>query len=575
MIGVRPSISTSHCTRRYEVPKLALAGICTLTFLSRILGQWSKVFIDGAVIFRGQDSWYHMRLAQVSRANFPYYIHNDYFVNPGGQPPVGWPPFLTYLIAAPGLLLSEHQTEVYAALLPPIIAVLVVVVVYFLAKEVLRSKAYALVAALLVGLLPSQFMQKTLLGFTDHHMLEVLFVSLALLFLLKGKYILLGLTLGALFWTWTGAGYIILILTLGVLAELYRKYIKGEAVHRLAAGFLIAVIIAFFIFLPVSRYSVARTENLFCCVAGVGVSLTFVVLSSFITSKKIFLTTTLLGGIGLTIATVFALPVASWWGAVFNRGSTTVISEFTPLSVSSAFSNFGLALLLFVPGFVLFVKERNNLILPIFILPILISTINQIRFGYYLIIPVAIFTVYFIRWTAEKVNPEAVVATVIIIFILATSLTNIIHTATFQNTMSPGMYQALNWIRYNTPTPEGDFYSLHSQQPNYQVLGWWDQSTWTAYVAKRAPLVSPTSSQIPEMTEFFIDGNIKRVQAPASKWYGDNLDIRYIVVDKDMQWVSWIQYLTDSENTSPWVFNLIGWQSIYQNNEAVVLEKSR
>ncbi|KKK85131.1 hypothetical protein LCGC14_2776360, partial [marine sediment metagenome] len=77
---------------------LILVGIGATTFLSRVLGQWSEVFVNGSVIFRGQDSWYHMRLVQVLIHNYPNYLHNDFFVNPMGQPPVGYPPLLTYLI---------------------------------------------------------------------------------------------------------------------------------------------------------------------------------------------------------------------------------------------------------------------------------------------------------------------------------------------------------------------------------------------------------------------------------------------------------------------------------------------
>lgn len=557
--------------------RLALLGICIITFLSRTLGQWSKVFVDGHVIFRGQDSWYHIRLAQVLTHNFPSYMHNDYFVNPGGQPPVGWPPFLTYLIGVPGLALSERATEIWGALLPPIIAVLAVVVVYFLAKHVLGSKPYALVAALLVGILPSQFFQKTLLGFTDHHMLEVLFVSLSLLLLLKGRYILLGLTLGALFWTWTGAGYIIAILTLGVLAEMFRRRLVGENTEKLGTHFPLSIGIAMIMFVPMFQQSVAGIENSICLLVGGVTPLLLLWLSVLIPNKKLFAYLVPLIGMVISLTAFFLLPVTHWWGAVFNRGSAAVISEFTPMTVSSAFSNFGLTLLLFVPGIILFGKDKGNWILPVFALPILVSSLNQIRFSYYLIIPVAIFSAYFIKWVADRINPKIVIATTITIFVLATSLTNIIHTATFENTMSPGMYKALEWIRYNTPESKGDWYSLSSEQPDYQVLGWWDYSTWTAYIARRAPIVSPTGSSIPEMSVFFVDGNIKRVEVPAEKWYGNNLDIRYVIVNKDMDdLVTWVKYVSGKEDVSIqrlWVLNLIGWQPIYENEEAVVLAK--
>ncbi|KKL50663.1 hypothetical protein LCGC14_2303250, partial [marine sediment metagenome] len=293
--------------------KLALISIGIATFLSRVIGQWSEVFVNGNVIFRGQDSWYHLRLVQVLIHNFPAYLHNDYFVNPLGQPQVGYPPLLTYLIAIPGLILSEHAMEVYAALLPPVFAALTVIIVYFLSKEILHNKTFALIAAFLVGILPSQFFQKTLLGFTDHHFLEVFLVSLSLLLLLKlpkspWNIAFLGLTLGALVWTWTGAGYIILALTLAVIARLYQLRLKKKSITNLSLGFSVAILIALLMFLPTSKYNVAATENALCLAVGVIVPLAFLGLTIGIRDMRVFTTATAVSGIALLVIALRLLP---------------------------------------------------------------------------------------------------------------------------------------------------------------------------------------------------------------------------------------------------------------------------
>lgn len=556
--------------------KLALVGICAVTFLSRVLGQWSKVFVDGAVIFRGQDSWYHIRLAQVLKANFPFYMHNDYFVNPMGQPPVGWPPVLTYLIATPGLLLSERETEGWGALLPPIVAVLVVSVTYFLAKEVLHSRGYALITALLVGILPTQFFQKTLLGFTDHHMLEVLFVSLSLLLLLKRKYLFLGLTLGALFWTWTGAGYIVVVLTLGVAVEMFRRRLKGANIRELGLGFSYAVGVSGILYVLGARYSVAQIENWACIAIGGFTPLLLLLLSYLIKGRKAFAYLAPTAGLAVSLTAFFLLPLASWWGAAFNRGSAEVVSEFTPLTLPAAFSSFGITLLLFIPGIVLFAKDERNWILPMFTIPIFVSSINQIRFTYYLVIPVAIFTAYFIKWVAERVNGQTVVAGIITAFVLMASFTNIVTASTFENTMSPNMYQALAWIRNNAPEPEGDWYSLKSEAPNYQVLAWWDYGSWIAYVARRAPLTSPRGAYLPQMTEFWLDGEVGKLEKIAEKLYGEgNVDVRWLVLENQDMKADWVKYLTDeTQQNRLWMFDSRKFWVAYQNDEVTVLRKT-
>ena len=104
---------------------------------------------------------------------------------------------------------------------------------------------------------------------------EVFLVSLSLLLLLKGRYILLGLTLGALFLAWTGAGYIILVLTAAVLVRLYQLYLRREDVTTLSTRFPISVLIAGGTFLLVSQYSVAQTENFLSLFIGAGMPLLF------------------------------------------------------------------------------------------------------------------------------------------------------------------------------------------------------------------------------------------------------------------------------------------------------------
>lgn len=560
--------------------KLALIGIGAIVFISRTVGQWSQVFVDGSVIFRGQDSWYHMRLAQVLIYNYPNYLHNDFFVNPIGQPPVGYPPFLTFLIATPGLILSEHATEVYAALLPPVFAVLTVVVVYFLAKAVLQSKTHALIAALLMGVLPTQFFHRTLLGFTDHHFLEVFLVSLSLLLLLKRRYILLGLSLGTLFLTWTGTGYIILVLTGAVLVRTFQLRWRNEDTTSLSLGFAAAVIIAGLVFLPIYKYSTASTENVACLIIGAMTPVGLAMLARRAKSKTTFVAAVVVSSAVLLIGLFWAVPVTSYWGAVFGRGSGSVLSGMSPSTITSALASFGLPLLLFIPGLVLYARKGGNLILPVFTIPILISTISQVRFGYYLIIPVAILATYFLMWAAKLVRPHlrTAVTAVMVVFILTTSLVNIIRMTTFENTMSPSMYEALVWMRENTPEPNVDFYDANlDRNASYQVLAWWDYGSWIAYVARRAPLTSPRGWYLPEMTLFFTDGDETHL-LPAEKLYGaENFNVQYVLLDKPAyKLIDWVRHVTgeaEAEVTSLQVFHTPDWKQTYENNEVIILER--
>ncbi|KKL74779.1 hypothetical protein LCGC14_2061470 [marine sediment metagenome] len=381
----------------------------------------------------------------------------------------------------------------------------------------------------------------------------------------------LGATLGTLFLTWTGAGYIVLILTAAALVRLYQLYLEEKNINMLGLNFVGAVIIALLIFLPAAKYSVAATENYISLWIGITVPSVLLLLSVLIPGRRNFLITTLIGGTLILVALYVLLPVTSYWGAVFGRGSSTIVSEMMPLTLTSAFANFGLLLILALPGLALWVWRRNSLILPIFTLPILISTINQIRFGYYLIIPTAIFAAYFLIWVTRKVRENVRVAVIVVVltFVVMTSLVNIVTTATFKNTMSPSMYQALIWIRENTPPPSGNFYALKSRMPSYQVLGRWDYGSWIAYVARRAPLTSPRGWYLPKMTESFADGNIERLETIAEKLYGKgNVNIKYILLEKQDPKLGECHHTTKLQT-----HDIHGFETVYENDEVIILEK--
>jgi len=55
--------------------------------------------------------------------------------------------------------------------------------VYFIGKH-LHNRGTGLLAALIIATLPGQFLSRSLLGFTDHHVAETLFSTATILFLM-------------------------------------------------------------------------------------------------------------------------------------------------------------------------------------------------------------------------------------------------------------------------------------------------------------------------------------------------------------------------------------------------------
>ncbi len=110
----------------------------------------------------------------------------DPYAAPDGQF-VAVAPLLDTIIAT-AVVVTQGPTrptayiERVAALVPPIIGVLAVVAVWALATIAFDRRA-GLIAGLLAAILPGHFLDRTLVGFVDHHALEVLlsFATLAAL----------------------------------------------------------------------------------------------------------------------------------------------------------------------------------------------------------------------------------------------------------------------------------------------------------------------------------------------------------------------------------------------------------
>ncbi|MBU2051254.1 MAG: hypothetical protein KKH61_20095 [Gammaproteobacteria bacterium] len=483
--------------------------------------------------------------------------------------------------------------EVWAAFVPPLVAVGIIITVYFLAKEVLGSRGYALIAALLTALLPTELFHRTMLGFTDHHMFEVLFTSLSLLFVLKlrTKFVYcvpLGMSLGLLFLTWAGAAFIMVVLTVGVLAQVLINYIKNQKYVSYGLGFSLASLIALSMFLPYRPQSMAPIPSLISLVAGCA-PLLFVVLERRFRSKLVFLLVLLIGSSTVLIVAELTLPIVNIVSGIFGYGSSSVVSEMTPLTIYTAFTNFGLVTLLGPIGFVLYLKDRREYVLPTFVVLTVLATIAHVRYGYYSAVPLSIFAAYFIYWVGQRIKPQVVVTLILVLFMLMTSLTNVIKLSTYENDITPDMYRAMVWLRENTLNSyapedfsyekgfcEAAFYEELDRNADYLVLTLWDYNSWLIYAARRSPATNAYGYHYKDIMQLFIDGTDP---SPYIKeLYGRDIPIRYIVIDDNMLSSNWLEWSTGYELhewsyiNKLWNGKADDWYIMYSNNTVEVLQ---
>lgn len=240
---------------------IILAFLAGIMLFVRIILVYSKVFTDwpgeygNFVNFAADDAVYHMRLVHNTIQHFPYRI----FFDPSTYCPFGsyisFGPLFTLIIASTALIIglgspSPELINHVGAYIPPVMGALCLIPVY-LATNKLFGRTVAFLAALVLTFTPGEFLSRSALGFTDHHIAEVLFsaITCTLLiytlsiateiknaahnktFLLYGLFT--GLAYGLFVLTWHGAQMLGIIFLLFSIIQLIIGHYKNSDVNYL------------------------------------------------------------------------------------------------------------------------------------------------------------------------------------------------------------------------------------------------------------------------------------------------------------------------------------------------------
>jgi dolichyl-diphosphooligosaccharide--protein glycosyltransferase len=162
-------------------PRLAIAVLILLSaaaVVARVVPIWSQVFpASGHVRLLGSDPYYHLRHARFVAHQFPHLQRWDIGTHyPEGQ----WSDATGLFDLAMGTAAwliglgspTNDLVDHVAAWTPPLLAALSIWLVFLLARTVLDRRA-ALLAAAVFLLYPGSSLHRSLLGFADHHIAEV------------------------------------------------------------------------------------------------------------------------------------------------------------------------------------------------------------------------------------------------------------------------------------------------------------------------------------------------------------------------------------------------------------------
>ena len=572
--------------------KVALGVLVIGTFLLRVLPQLGKVFVDGNVWFRGVDSWYHMRLVDNMVANFPAILGFDMYATYPGGFHVGFYPLFGWIIA--GISKLGFNPNVVGAFLPPILGALLLVPVYFLGKE-LFSKGIGIVACLLVMVMPGELFHRSLLGFTDQHILETFLMVTTILFLVLayryGKKLYIagaGISLGLYCLNWHGAAFFVVILGVWFLVEVFRN----KEISRLCKLVPIVSGTAFVMLLPYFLIGAGDWRSIAALGALMVAPLVLLGLTHVLSRKVLVwgLGTLLVLGLvvlfsplrigGLRLTSYFGITSVFW-------GLGAHIEEATPTFPGVALSVYGVPIILFFLGLFYTVKRRVSWLFVVWAVILLVATIGQRRWGYYFTVPVALLASYAIfeasRWIKKDLKTAAIVVSCF--FLIIPSVKTITGLASLPNNITEEWYSACTWLRENTEEPFGEdaYYKLSVEGAGYGVLAWWDYGHWIIKIGHRVPIASPTNQEVAEIAGYLMAQN----EEDANKAI-DGLDIRYVMVSKEEvtgKFYSLVknaelpierqdELLPNSMVMRLWLEQAETWKKIHQEGDVKIYERS-
>ncbi len=271
-------------SRKYELifTIAALVLIMAVAFYFRVVLPYDTVFHDPWIKLTGIDAYFYMRLVDNLVRNFPQLISFDpYYIYPWGGHP-GDIRFFAFMMAAIIKLLGgaappQQAVDTIAVWVPAVMGVLVIIPVFFIAR-VLAGRWAGLVAAAAAAVLPGEFLNRSMLGFTDHHITEVFFTGFFVLFFLlalqhsrqfsyrllkEGRFpplsrhipysFIAGVFMGLYLISWRGSLMFLFLVFVFFVVQFVSDHLRGQPTDYLSKVAITCFLIALLIYLPVAR----------------------------------------------------------------------------------------------------------------------------------------------------------------------------------------------------------------------------------------------------------------------------------------------------------------------------------
>ncbi len=595
--------ATAWLKDQYQIPALLL--LASYMLWTRLHG-WSTFVSSDQVLFSGNDAWYHYRQVTYTVANFPQTIPFDPWTSfPTGTAAGQFGTLYDQIVATVALVLgagspTEQTIGLTLLFTPAVLGTLVIIPTYLLGRH-FGGRLAGICAVVVLALTPGAFLQRTMVGFSDHHAAETLFQAFGMLAVMLAvqtaerekpvfeviqarefqavkkpfvRSILAGIAVALYVSVWPPGVVIAFILAVFYGLHLTAEFIRNRSPEHVALqGIISSLVTALILLVPMSTLGLSSTDFsllqplLFVLVA-VGLTI-LATLARFIESRS--LPTKYYPGIlgGGTIALALLVRVIAptqfeYFVSQFYRifgydasASARTIGEAQPIPLDSVgtfmLESYGLAFLAAVAGAVLLITKYlraqdsrgSNVALVVWFALMTMATLTQVRFDYYLIIPVAVLTGVCIAWVSRKTglqkldNVRNISAYQVIIGVLIVSLlvgpfvssigasgVTLDSTAVAESNQ-PGEVTAwegsLAWIQSNTPS-EGTYGNPNAtalsrqatvsptadyKYPSgaYGVVSWWDYGHFITTLGERIPVANPFQQGSTTAADFLLSSN--------------------------------------------------------------------
>jgi len=518
---------------------LPVAAIIVVAAALRIAVPWSEVFGGSRINFLEGDAWYHVRLVENQVRNFPHAIHFDPYASPSGRAVAVAPLFDALISSAVFLTRGAHAPAAYiervAALAPALLGVLAVGCVIVLGTLMANRRA-GLAAGLVAAVSPGHFLERTLVGYVDHHALEALLALATLIAFIRclprpdrapkvlrlGDRVSLpvdaaaaGVLLGLYLLTWSSGAYLVAILTLWIVLASFVA--RADATEAAVAGraTALATAIALLLVGTLQDRGLYRFETQIASLLGLLTSslLVFTLARRPRIRLAVFAGLVVAAAIGLFALAPDVVGRAAVDLARFRSDRTRMaVLETRPLFLyagswkwSQPWTLFRSTFYLGLVGLAWLVvdlrrtRRLDHLLVATFTAVTLAATIGQNRFGYYLVPANAVVIGWLLARILERIAARrAVVAALFVALAIGPGVGPAVTAASHRRGLPDDWADALDWLRARTPEPfaSDDHYFARYERDappaRYTIMNWWDQGYWLVQAAHRVPVSDPT-----------------------------------------------------------------------------------